>query len=447
MKDLRNFVSVYNEAIDTDQVVVNGKLVPKDSQEYKDYLAGKTTKKSVAALDPKTDNSVAKDIPKRELSKNEKKIKMRMLAKKPFFVMGHAGWGKSQIIKGLAKRMGYEVNIVFLDKAVKEDLGGIPVPVKSGDISKQEMVMPGWAAKMYENPDTKYLLFFDEMNQADPQVMNALMPIVQDHEICGIEFKNFIVGAAGNYKSENEAVEELSGPLKSRFKPLIVWDDNTPGAWKAAFEHLHGKLDEKFGKEIINKFQSCCKLFDNPREIEQKVFEYMWDIWESGDYEDFTVDDYKDYLVGEDEEYEGLFKKGIARSERDKEGRNLAQAMYDWIHRKEQKEENASARGGSRRTTEMLDSELVKSMERIIKNGYISDPDDPKKKYGVCEENFIGELGERVIMSRDDVSAEQLARLIKTMKEKNGGKDPWRFHTVDQYRAKGYLDPPPATED
>lgn len=448
MKDLRNFVSIYNEAINSDQVVINGEVVSKDSPEYKAYLAGKNErdKDKVAQLDPKTNNAVAKDIPKRELSKNEKKIKMRLLAKKPFFVLGHAGWGKSQIITGLAKQMGYTINLIFLDKAVKEDLGGIPVPVKSGSISKQEMVMPGWAAEMYENPKTKYLLFFDEMNQADPQVMNALMPIVQDHKICGIEFENFIVGAAGNYESENEAVNELSGPLKSRFKPLIVWDDNTPGAWKAAFEHLHGKLDEKFGKDIINKFQADCKLFDNPREIEQKVFDYMWDIWESGDYDDFTVDDFKDYLVGEDDEYEGLFKKDIARSDRDKEGRILAQAMYDWIHRKEQKEEPAKETG-RRRNTEMLDSELVKSMEKVIKNGYISDPEDQKKKYGVCEENFLGTVGERCIMNRDECSPEQLARLIKTMKEKNGGKDPWRFHKIDEYKAKGYLDPPEATED
>lgn len=447
MKDLRNYVSTFNEAVNDDSVVINGKVVRKDSQEYKDYEAGKIGKDSVAALEPKTDNSVAKGIPQRELSKNEKKIKMRMLAKKPFFVLGHAGWGKSQIIKGLAKRMGYEINLVFLDKAVKEDLGGIPVPVKSGDISKQEMVMPGWAAKMYENPDTKYLLFFDEMNQADPQVMNALMPIVQDHEICGIEFKNFIVGAAGNYESENNAVNELSGPLKSRFKPLIVWDDNTPEAWKAAFAHLHEKLDEKFGKDIINKFQADCKLFDNPREIEQKVFEYMWDIWESGDYDDFTVDDYKDYLVGEDEEFEGLFKKDIARSDRDKEGRMLAQAMYDWIHRKEQKEAQKSSRGGGRRTTEMLDSDLVESMKRLIKNGYAIDDEDKSKKYGVCEENFLGGVGDRCVMSYNLCSKEQLDRIVKTMKEKNGGKDPWRFHKCEEYRAKGYLDPPVSTEE
>jgi len=447
MKDLRNFVSTYNEAFDPNAskewVTIDGKKVRVGSAKYKEWERGKAES---SETDPKVDPKAAAEV-KGELSKNEKKIKMRMLANKPFYVIGHAGWGKSEIIMALANKMGYEVNRVFLDKAVKEDLGGIPIPVKSGDASKQDMAMPAWAAKMYENPDQKYLLFFDEMNQADPQVMNALMPIVQDTEVCGIKFDNFIVGAAGNYESENDAVNELSAPLKSRFAPLIVWDDNSPSSWKAAFEYLHKKLDEKMGKDLINKFQADCKLFMSPREIEKKVFDYIYDIWESGDYDDFTVDDFKDYLVGEDEEYEGLFRKDIARSDRDKEGRVLAQAMYDWIHRKEtQAAEEASRNSGRRKNQEMLDTELVESMKKAIRNGYMSDPDDPKKKYGVAEENFLGGVGDRCIMSRDLCSPEQLARLVKTMQEKMG-KDPWKFHKISEYKAKGYLDPPVTTAE
>lgn len=442
MKDLRNFVSIYTEAVSTDKVVLNGEIVDKDSPEYKAYLAGKSKNGDAVQSDPKIDNSVQKGIEPEELSKNEKKIKMRMLAKKPFFVMGHAGWGKSEIIAGTAKRLGYEVKIVFLDKAVKEDLGGIPIPEpgKNGQ-AKQVMAMPAWAAEMYENPDTKYLLFFDEMNQADPQVMNALMPIVKDHKICDIEFSNFLVGAAGNYQTENEAVNELSGPLASRFKPLIIWDDNSPSAWKAAFKHLHKKLDDKFGKEIINKFEQNCNLFQNPREIEDKVFDYMWNIWESGDFNDFTVDDFFEYLVGQDEDFEGLFKKDIARSDKNKEGRQLAQAIYDWIHRMEKKEA-APEENSRRRNQEMLPTDLVESIKKTIKAGYISDPDNPKKKYGASEENFLGGPKDHCIVNIDEVSAEQLARIVKTMKEANGGKDPWRFHKIEEYRAKGYLDPP-----
>ena len=381
MNDLRNFVSNYNEAkVDpsSEWVVIDGKKVKKDSPEYQKWAQGKIKDPS-SEVDPDVDNSAAKGVEPEELSKNEKKIKMRILAKSPFYCMGHAGWGKSSIIQNLAEKMGYKVNCVFLDKAVKEDLGGIPIPVKSGKGSKQEMAMPAWAAEMYENPKQKYLLFFDEMNQADPQVMNALMPIVLKREICGIEFENFIVGAAGNYESENEAVNELSGPLKSRFKPIIIWDDNTPSAWKAAFKWIRKNYEKKFGKEFVDKFEADCNLFDNPREITDKVFVHFYNIWESGDYNDFEVQDIFDYLVGEDEEYEGLFKKEISRSDREKEGRMLSQAIYDWMHRNEKKAE-APKENSRRRNTEMLDTELVKSMKKVIKNGYISDPAKPKEE-------------------------------------------------------------------
>ena len=447
MKDLRNFVSVYNEAkkdveISSDWVVIDGKRVKKDSPEYKKWQAGRQGEDAASELNPKPDGSIDDTVEPEELSKNEKKIKFRMKAKQPFYVMGHAGWGKSDIITSLAKKLGYEVQIVFLDKAVKEDLGGIPIPVKMGKTSKQELAMPAWAAEMYENPDKKYLLFFDEMNQADPQVMNALMPIVKDNRICEQVIPNYIVGAAGNYESENEAVNELSGPLKSRFKPLIIWHED----WKAAFKFLHKKLDPKFGKDLVNLFERDCQLFENPREIDAKVFQYIWNIYEDGDFDDYEVDDIREYLVGEDGEFEGLFKKSIDRSDRDKEARVLAQALYDWLHRGEKKEA-PKEENSRRKNKEMLPTELVNSIKKVIQNGYIKDPEDPKKKYGACEENLIGGPDDRCIMSMDEVSAEQLARIIKIMKEENGGKDPWRFHKCDEYRAKGYLDPPYGREN
>lgn len=445
MNNLRQFVSNFNEAkeVSPEWVVIDGKKVKRGSPEYQKW---EDSRAKTSDPDPDEDDEAAEGVEPEELSKNEKRIKMRILGDNPFFCIGHAGWGKSSIIQGLAEKMGYEVMCVFLDKAVKEDLGGIPIPVKSGKIAKQEMALPAWAAKMYENPDKKYLLFFDEMNQADPQVMNALMPIVLKREIAEIPFKNFKVGAAGNYYSENNATFDLSGPLLSRFKPIIIWDDNNPAAWKAAFKYIRKKFTKKLGKEFIDKFEADCNLFDNPREIADKVFEHLYNIWASGDYKDFNADDFFEYLVGEDEQFGGLFKKDIGRADREKEGRALAQAMYDWLHR-EEKKNTAPAENSRRRNTEMLDAELVKSMKRVIKNGYIADPEDPKKKYGVCEENMLGTIGDRCIMNIDEVSAEQLARIVKVMMEENDGKDPWRFHKVSEYREKGYLDPPVAEEE
>ena len=163
---------------------------------------------------------------------------MKFKAQEPFFILGEAGWGKTSIIKDMAKRFKRQVITIYLDKAEKEDLGGIPAPIKNADGRvTRKMLAPDWAEYMADHPETQFLLFFDEMNQATPDIMNALMPIVLEHQICGKKYDNFFVGAAGNFEHENDAVSDLSAPLTSRFKPIIVWETGTEEAWHEAFEH------------------------------------------------------------------------------------------------------------------------------------------------------------------------------------------------------------------
>ena len=263
MKQLEEFMLEYRT-----------KKTPLPTEEIKDK-SGHT----VAEVNPKVDDSVIDeetDMDEEEMGENESLIQERFDMEKPFFVLGHAGWGKTSIIERVAKRNGYEIVIVYLDKAVKEDLGGMPIVQDDPEIKGEKttkMVPPSWAKKIIYNQDKQFLLFFDEMNQADPEVMNALMPIVLEGEICGKTYKNFIVGAAGNYKSENKATHELSGPLLSRFKPLIIWEDNTEGAWDSVFKYLHKKYDSILGADLINAFAAYRSLFDNPRELEHKVFD------------------------------------------------------------------------------------------------------------------------------------------------------------------------------
>lgn len=213
-------------------------------------------------------------------------------AEDDFFIEGEAGWGKTSIIEKLAKQYGRTIITVYLDKAEATDLGGIPIPrenKRNGSLY-QDYAMPIWAKIIDLNPDIDFLLFFDEMNQAQPDVMNALMPIVLKHEICGqkmgprdskgkVTHSNFLVGAAGNLKEENkEGVSALSGPLESRFKPIIRWNSGDPKSWGQAFSHLHKKWDSKLGVDFVNIFQENTNLYQNPREIEMKIFQFTYNL-------------------------------------------------------------------------------------------------------------------------------------------------------------------------
>jgi hypothetical protein len=204
------------------------------------------------AIDEPMDNEPMEELTKEDMNRNIKRLLMKFDAEEPFFIIGEAGWAKTSIIKNMAKRFKRRVITVYLDKALKEDLGGQPIPTKDkDDDAVVETAMPGWAAYMKNHPDEKFLLFFDEMNQADPGVMNALMPIVLETEICGYKFDNFMVGAAGNFDYEND-VNPLSGPLESRFKPIMVWETNTEDTWDYLSDYYYLYEYDECGIMCIN---------------------------------------------------------------------------------------------------------------------------------------------------------------------------------------------------
>ena len=273
-----------------DDVVVAGKVVKmKDPEKDLSKLKGQPASKShgVFAVDEPTDNDNLDNLDPDEISENEEQLINALstcLGSKSkhvgFFIIGHAGWGKTSIIKSIAKKFKMSVITVYLDKAERTDLGGIPVAVHENGQTYQSMAMPMWARYMYDRPDQKFLLFFDEFNQATPDIMNALMPIVQEHEIAGYKFDNFIVGAAGNYQDENVGVLSDVVDNKALAQRLIriPWKDGDDESWDDALKFMHKTWDKEFdghGKEIIDLFsqKNIYSMFESPRLIDQQILE------------------------------------------------------------------------------------------------------------------------------------------------------------------------------
>ena len=379
--------------------------------------------------EPVSDKAVV-SIPPEQLNKNMKKLLMKFRTKEDFFIIGRAGWGKTSIIRNLADRFGMKVETVYLDKAVASDLGGIPVPgkTKKGH-GKQEMLMPDWAAKMNENPDIDYLLFFDEMNQAQPDVMNALMPIVLEHEVCRIPFENFFVGAAGNFEDENDAVSELSGPLRSRFKPLITWQTD----WTAAFSHLHGKWDDVLGKEFVSKFEENEELFDNPREVEHKIFKFTSKLKKSGAYSEFDVEDYLDRL-------KDLVKSNLSRSE-ESAIKKLAEYMYDYMNDKLAAKAEKSSRSTRSKGMDMVSEVTKNAIRKAMRQGYLEQKEGKDQhvvRYGISRENISAAI------DPEECNAEMLSRIIRKF-EADGIK--FKFEKNSEWKKLGYKDPMAEDDD
>lgn len=350
---------------------------------------------------------------------------MKFRTKEDFFIIGRAGWGKTSIIRNLADRFGIKVETVYLDKAVASDLGGIPVPgkTKKGN-GKQEMLMPDWAAKMNENPDIDYLLFFDEMNQAQPDVMNALMPIVLEHEVCRIPFENFFVGAAGNFEDENDAVSELSGPLRSRFKPLITWQTD----WNSSFSFLHSEYDDILGKEFVSKFEENKELFDNPREIERNIFKFTIKLKKGGMYSEFDVDDYLDRIM------DIIGEKKLQRSE-ELAAKKLAEYMYDYMNDKLAAKAEKSSRSTRNKGMDMVSKVTKDSILKGMRRGYLEQregKDQHVVRYGISRENISAAV------DPEECNAEMLSRIIRKF-EADGIK--FKFEKNSEWKKLGYKDP------
>ncbi len=398
-------------------------------------IVGKDAKKNGTggkfAIDEPTDNDAFEPLSKDQLNKNMKRLLMKFKADEPFFIMGEAGWGKTSIIKNMAKRFGRTIITVYLDKCEATDLGGIPVPRedKRGN-AYVDSAMPAWAQYMLEHDDKQFLLFFDEMNQADGAVMNALMPIVLETEVCGVKFNNFIVGAAGNFEHENESgINELSGPLKSRFKPIIIWETGGDAEWKQAFDFMHKEWDKKLGKEgpeYINILYENRYLFQNPREVEHKILKWCSKMIATDDKDLFDVDDYYDRL-------EGLTKEDLSRTQEDKL-KKLAEVTYNLVNELPLSPEKRRSKG-----KEMVDENTKNQIKKAMKNGFMDNGpgSSDTRKYGISREN-IHLIFCDPEMSTDPINREMLDRLINKF-EADGIK--FKYETDDEWRKAGLSDP------
>lgn len=196
---------------------------------------------------------------------NELNIKEALDYNLATLFFGESGWGKSQIIRNIADEKGYEVVEFMLAGCLPEDLNGIP---KEVDGRLKMLVMPK-LQKVIDllNENKKVLLFFDEINQAHPQVYNTLYRMVLDKEIDGETYPELRIIAAGNFEEESQYLNTLPQPLLNRFY-VTKWQNNISA--------VDNYLGEKYGLKVslkgyVNptvKTMMEFKIAQNPRNIE-----------------------------------------------------------------------------------------------------------------------------------------------------------------------------------
>lgn len=423
-----------------EEFVLNKKTILTEASKKEDDLTTKEVEKNVGKdaekngsngtfdVDCYKDDDTMDDVNWDLISNNELLLIDKFDSNEPFMILGEAGWGKTSLIKKYAKKHKRHVITVYLDKCDVADLAGKSVPVEDKKTGGKELVLlPVWAQYMLEHKNEQFLLFFDEMNQAEPAVMNALMPIILETVIAGRKFNNFMVGCAGNYEFENEnGVNELSVPLRQRLEPIINFSKD----WVSAFRHLREVYQDKLPKEFMDKIEGLASvLFESPRVIDHKILK-----WVAEKVEGVKAGREAAKRTSTPEMLVARFKQLAIKDMNEKQKQQLeelAQYTSDLIHGRLEDTTSRKKRGG-----ENIPEDIKTGLQSAIKDGFmdVNDEDSGRfKRYGVSKESAPSIFAETL-------NKEMYERLVKSylvdFKE-------WKYQTDAEWKKAhpNWLDP------
>jgi len=190
-----------------------------------------------------------------------KSLDKLITAQIPVFVWGSPGIGKSSIIKQIAEDKGLEFVDLRLSLLDPTDLKGIP-------FFDQENNQAVWASPNFlpNKPDSKGILFLDEINTAPPSVQASAYQLVLDRKVGDYELpKGWSIVAAGNNESDRGVVYRMPPPLANRFVHLSM---------EVSFEDWKGWAYNKGIDASVIAFLQYdeAKLFDFDPSKNQKSF-------------------------------------------------------------------------------------------------------------------------------------------------------------------------------
>lgn len=219
-------------------------------------------------------------------------------ARRPLFLWGSPGVGKSAIVAQFAERhFAAADGLVTVNlREVLRDVRAVlldPVDVKGLPVPDMERQLVTWLVAEFFPRDGRGILFLDELNAAPRLVQAALYQLVLDRRIGDYVLPDgWHVVAAGNLETDRAITERMSTALASRFvhvtvepdaKDFIAWgasNDIHPVilAMIQAKPELLFNFDPKLNERTFScprtlQFASDILKAEPPREIELPVLE------------------------------------------------------------------------------------------------------------------------------------------------------------------------------
>lgn len=195
--------------------------------------------------------------------------------KRPPFLWGPPGVGKSDVVHQVAKKMDLEMRDVRLSLMDPVDLKGFPTI--SADKKQMKFLPPDFLPTK-----GKGLLFLDEMNTAPPAVQAAGYQLILNRRIGEYELpESWCVIAAGNRTSDRSVVHAQPAALANRFVHLDFDVDNDDWNQWAMANELHTDLRAfiRFRPGLLHVFDPVAnpRAFPSPRS-----WAFVNDIYKQG---------------------------------------------------------------------------------------------------------------------------------------------------------------------
>ena len=210
---------------------------------------------------------MSSDVSIRQLGPKAAKraIRKAIQVRRPVFLWGPPGIGKSDIVKQIGLDAEREVIDVRLALWEPTDIKGIPY--YNADLGKMVWAPP---AELPTDPDSKAIIFLDELNSAPPGVQAAAYQLVLNRRVGTYELpKGVDIVAAGNRDGDKGVTFRMPSPLANRFIHLeakVDFDDYQE--WATA-NKIHPDVVGyvSFAKQDLYDFdpKSPSKAFATPR--------------------------------------------------------------------------------------------------------------------------------------------------------------------------------------
>ena len=232
----------------------------------------------------------------RTVSPNEAKRSLRKCVKikRPVFMWGPPGIGKSDIVHQIGAEQEREVIDVRLSLWEPTDIKGIPY--YNADMKSMTWAPP---SELPTDPTSTAILFLDELNSAAPATQAAAYQLILNRRVGTYVLPEGVsIVAAGNRETDKGVTYRMPAPLANRFVHIELRTDFDDWLMWATSNRVHEQVVGyvSFAKADLYDFdpRSASRAFATPRS-----WSFVSELLEDDDLPENTLTDLVAGAVGE----------------------------------------------------------------------------------------------------------------------------------------------------